>query len=160
GPLFAPSSACARQKYERPVASGSGRRSEVRPPSPGETPSRSNTLFVKPASRATSNTYDNGRTPLLDEFSMSSDNGCSSTAILARTTGSRTFGAEISTPGIGPATVGLRGFELFELWHAVRVATAVQTLRADSTLRIINIHQGNGHSRSTCVRAMRIFSIG
>src|SRR5262245_9627446 len=77
GPVLAPSSARARQKYERPVASLSGSRSDVRPPSPGETDSRENTLFVKLTSVATSNTYDKGRTPELDAFSMSSDSGCS-----------------------------------------------------------------------------------
>src|SRR5262245_43142586 len=75
-PGLAPSSACARQKYVRAVASGSGRRRLVRPPSPGAILSREKTLFVKFASVAISNAYVSGRTPLLDAFSISNVIGC------------------------------------------------------------------------------------
>jgi hypothetical protein len=58
-------------------------------------------------------------------------------AIFAPMAGSRIFGAVMSTPGIGPATDGLSGFELFEVSHAVRTRTAVQTPRADKNLRFM-----------------------
>src|SRR5262245_25932375 len=101
--------------------------------------SRMNTLLVNPASVATSNSYESGRTPELDEFSISSETGCSSTAIREPTAGSRTFGALISTPGIGPATAGLSGFELFEASHAATASIAVHTPRTEQALRTIEI---------------------
>ena len=58
-------------------------------------------------------------------FSTVKVSGCLSTAILAPAAGSTGLGAVIFTPGIGPASVGLRGFELFEVAHAtVNVPTA------------------------------------
>src|SRR5262245_27652213 len=136
-PVLAPSPARARQKYERPLASGSGRRSAVRPPSPGAIASRWNTRFVNPVSVATSNTYDSGRALELEEFSIKSDTGCSLAAIFAPTAGSRIFGAVISTPAIGPATAGLSGFELFEASHALTARIAVKTASAPMALRNI-----------------------
>jgi hypothetical protein len=50
---------------------------------------------------------------LLEAFSISSVTGCLSEGTWALT-GSSGFGAEISTPGKGPATVGLSGVELFD----------------------------------------------
>src|SRR5262245_17582957 len=160
-PVLAPSSACARQKYERPVASRSGRRSVVRPPSPGGIASREKTLLVNPVSVATSNTHDRGRTPLLEAFSIRSETGWSSTAIFEPTAGSRAFGAVISTPGIGPATVGLSGFSLFEASHAVTASIAAHTPMAHKTLRIIADSPGVGivvHTNPWPL--MRILSIG
>jgi hypothetical protein len=40
--------------------------------------------------------------------------GCFVVSICSSTAGVTTFGALISTPAIGPATVGLNGFELFD----------------------------------------------
>src|SRR5262249_62012104 len=89
--------------------------------------SRENTLLVKFASIAISKTYDSGRTPLVDAFSISNVIGCLSTAILAPLVGSRILGVVISTPGIGPATVGVSGLELFVVTHAPAASGTVTT---------------------------------
>ena len=65
----------------------------------------------------------NGRTPEVVAFSTVKVSGCLSTAILAPAAGSIGVGAEMFTPGSGPATVGLRGLELFSVAHAVNVQT-------------------------------------
>src|SRR3954470_12776281 len=75
GPVFAPSSARACQKYVRPVASASGRRMLVWL-APGGIPSRENTLLAKLTSAAISNTYVRGRAPDEDEFTTVRTRGC------------------------------------------------------------------------------------
>src|SRR5437588_12445248 len=90
-------------------------------------PSRENTTPLNPASVATSNGYESGRTPLVPAFSASSVIGCWSTGILMLAAGSSVFGAEIDTPGIGPAISGLSGLELLLAVHAdeaINVTTA------------------------------------
>src|SRR3954452_4723052 len=57
--------------------------------------------------------YVTGRTPFELAFSMSSLIGCCDSLNLNPCRGSSSFGGVISTPGIGPATEGLSGFELF-----------------------------------------------
>ena len=73
---------------------------------------------------------------MLPAFSMSSVTGCFSTEILVPDVGSSILGAEISMPGIGPATVGLSGVELLLASHAVRVTAATSTPQAE---RVRNI---------------------
>src|SRR5262249_57966744 len=53
--------------------------------------------------------------------------GCRSTETV-EFLGSRVTGAEISTPGIGPATVGVSGFELLDSWQALDIATSPATI--------------------------------
>ena len=106
-------------------------------PLPGVMPSRVNTLFVKFASDATSNTYDSGRTPLVDALFTISVIGCLSTAIFVPAVGATTVGAVMLTPGIGPCTVGVKGFELFVTSHAVTDTTAAQSASAEEILVII-----------------------
>ena len=86
----------------------------MRPPSPGGMLFCSYTLPEKFTSVATSTASVKGRGPVLDGFSINSVTGCLSTATFAPTTGSSGFGALISMPGIGPATDGLNGVELFD----------------------------------------------
>ncbi len=57
------------------MASGSGSRRLVRPPSPAAMLSRLKTLLLKAASTAISNEYVSGRTPVVDAFSISSVTG-------------------------------------------------------------------------------------
>src|ERR1051325_771884 len=67
--------------------------------------------------------------------------GCLSTAIFDPVCGSSGFGAVMSTPGIGPATVGLRGFELFVDSHPVATsATHARTTTAYAGLLCITTH--------------------
>ena len=68
-----------------------------------------------------------GRTPVEDAFSISSVIGCFSIAIFVPVCGSSSFGAEISTPGIGPATVGVSGFELLTVSQATVANNATPT---------------------------------
>src|SRR3954454_8215170 len=116
GPVFAPSSARTRQKYPRPISSRSSC-TLVRPPAPGATRERLNTRVAKPLSVATSKVYERGRTPVDEAFSMSSLIGCCDSLNLKPCAGSSSFGGVMSTPGIGPATDGLSGFELFLASH-------------------------------------------
>ena len=101
--------------------------------------SRVNTWLLKLASVATSKEYVSGRTPDVDAFSISSVTGCLSTAILTPLTGSSISGAEMFTPGIGPAIVGASGSEL--LFATQALAAKVRTIRldVDKVLRIIEI---------------------
>src|SRR5882672_2747220 len=99
----------------------------VRPPSPCAMPSLENTLLVNPVSVAMSNEYDSGRGPLLPAFSISSVTGCFSIEILVPGPGSSIFGAEISMPGMGPATEGLSGVELLLASQAVKNRAAART---------------------------------
>jgi hypothetical protein len=43
------------------------------------------------------------------------------------------------TPGIGPATVGLRGVELFDASQAANANAAINTPAADTSVRAIDI---------------------
>jgi hypothetical protein len=79
-----------------------------------------NTLPAKLASVAISTDSVSGRGPLLEAFSINSVTGCLSTATFEPTSGSSGFGAVISTPGIGPATDGLNGVELFDASQPTR----------------------------------------
>ena len=120
GPLFAPSSARTRQKYVRPISSRSIW-TLVLPSPPGGTEPRPNTLDEKFVSLATSKVYASGRTPLVFEFSIISLIGCCASLSLAPIEGSTRRGAEISTPGMGPATEGLSGVSLFFASQPTRV---------------------------------------
>src|SRR5450759_4496890 len=91
--------------------------------------SRENTLLLNAASVAMSNEYVSGRTPLLPAFSMSKVTGCFSMEIFVPGVGSSIFGAEMSTPGIGPATDGLSGVELLLASHADNDTAATRTPR-------------------------------
>src|SRR5262249_41448038 len=72
---------------------------------------------------------------------MSSVIGCLSTAILVPVCGSSAFGALMSMPGIGPATEGLRGFELFVDSHAVAAnAITAATATAYEGFLVIRTH--------------------
>src|SRR5262252_715517 len=90
-------------------------------------------MLVKAASAAIWKAYESGRTPVVPAFSASSVSGCWSTAILTPDDGSSVFGAEISTPGIGPATSGLNGVELFDVEQA---AAAVSGMIASRPIRV------------------------
>ena len=72
---------------------------------------------------ATSIVYVSGRGPFDEEFSIKSVTGWLSTSIRAPF-GSSSFGAEISTPGIGPAIVELKGLELFFVSQAASASTS------------------------------------
>ena len=61
------------------------------------------------------------RTPVVTEFRTRI--GCWFSLNLKPWAGSSNRGAEISTPGIGPATEGLRGFSLFLAWQAASVTS-------------------------------------
>jgi hypothetical protein len=108
--------------------------------------------LVKPASVATSNAYLRGRTPDVLAFSMVSVTGWRSTATRAPVDGSRTFGAEIATPGMGPATVALSGFELLVLSHA-DMTTAASRATADRVLRVIDSPELTGNALGASVRS-------
>jgi hypothetical protein len=112
GPVLAPSSARARQKNGRPVGSRSAIWMLVRPPSPGATLPRANTRFVNCASAASWNVYVNGRWPFVEAFSMSNRSGWLALSSSQPDPGSSSLGSEITTPGMGPAIEGLRGFPL------------------------------------------------
>src|SRR5258708_10417572 len=97
------------------------------------------TLLLKLESVATSMTYVNGRTADVDALLTINVIGCLSTATLVPEAGSAGCGAVILTPGMGPATVGLSGFELFDDWQATSATSAVTTTAADATLRDIDL---------------------
>jgi hypothetical protein len=114
----------------------------VRPPSPGATPLRAKTIDPNSASPATSNVYDNGRTPLVDAFSTSSRIGCCDSLNLKPCCGSSRRGWVISTPGIGPATPGLSGFALFLASQAkLKLRSRAENARSDVRFtRLMVIH--------------------
>src|SRR5690348_12538139 len=116
-PVFAPSSARARQKYERPIASGSSC-TLVCPLSPGGTPDLLNNFVAKPLSAATSNVYLSGRTPLVVELPITRRTGCCDSFSFVPCEGEMSVGGLITTPGMGPAIVGVSGLELFCVWQA------------------------------------------
>src|SRR5436189_1591840 len=82
---------------------------------------------------------------------MSSVTGCFSMEILEPGPGSSIFGAEISTPGIGPATLALSGFELLLASHAVSDNAAARTPTVarirDITFTRRNVGTHHGHVR-------------
>src|SRR6187402_2529217 len=100
----------------------------VLPSPPGATPERLKTLVPKPASAATSKLYVSGRTPLVVEFWTTSRMGWSLSLNLNPCAGASRAGAVMLTPGIGPATVGEVGWELF----AVSQPTNPNTARAQA----------------------------
>src|SRR5437773_1150489 len=66
--------------------------------------------------------------------------------------GSSIRGAEISTPGIGPATEGLSGFELLDASHALSASTAASSPMTDvhwGYLGFIDFHCVSGRKRPT-----------
>jgi hypothetical protein len=54
-------------------------------------------------------------------------------------TGSSILGAEIVTPGIGPATEGLSGVELFDASHALNATTTAATPAAVRRFRLMDL---------------------
>src|SRR5206468_11976795 len=91
-----------------------------------------------------------GRGPFDDAFSSSSVTGWLSTSIRAPF-GSSNFGAEISTPGSGPATVAVSGFELFDVSHAVSATRSGTTHTIPKDLVMVNpaglaLTSGSTHS--------------
>src|ERR1700741_443590 len=66
--------------------------------------------------------------------------GCLSTAIFIPLGGSRAFGAVMSTPGIGPATAGLSGFELLVASHADATSATTATNMAYAGFWFIDAH--------------------
>src|SRR5919108_143634 len=85
-----------------------------------------NSLLTKPASAASSTTYQNGRSPLDDELLNVSRSGC-----VLRTSepliGVAGVGTESDTPAIGPATFGLSGLRLFSASQAASASAATAT---------------------------------
>src|SRR5690242_9840102 len=73
---------------------------------------------------------------------MSSVIGCLSTGIFMPVGGSSTFGAVMSTPGIGPATVGLSGLELLDASQALAMIAASARPAAYTDLLFIGTHTG------------------
>jgi len=67
---------------------------------------------------------------------MSSVTGCFSTEILSPACGSSIFGAEMSMPGIGPATVALSGEELLLAEHAASEMAAALTTMIEAVRNI------------------------
>src|SRR5690242_19837898 len=98
-------------------------------------PSRENTLLEKFASVAMSNTSDSGRTPDVEAFWAVSVSGCASAAIRAPAAGVMVLGAVMLTPGIGPATDGLSGFELLATSHPTSASAAANVPIVQMKLR-------------------------